>query len=126
MRVGFMTDQDFDLIRRLLQEHSAIVLEPGKQYLVETRLAPLMRQLNLNSIGELIAQLRRQPGNGLYRQIVEAMVTTESSFFRDHHPFESLRKVVIPDLIHRRRDERRLHIWCAASAHGQEPYSVAL
>jgi chemotaxis protein methyltransferase CheR len=121
-----MTDQEFDVIRRLLLERSAIVLEPGKEYLVETRLAPLVRQLKLNSLGELIALARGQPDNGLHRQIVEAMVTTESSFFRDHHPFETLRKVVIPDLIQRRRDERRLHVWCAASSHGQEPYSIAL
>jgi len=121
-----MTDQDFDVIRRLLHERSAITLDSGKQYLVESRLAPILRQLNLNTIGELIAQLRCQPGNGLYRQIVEAMVTTESSFFRDHHPFEALRKVVLPDLMNRRRDERRLNIWCAASSHGQEPYSIAL
>ena len=127
MTVGeFMTEQDFDVIRRLLLERSAIVLEAGKEYLVETRLAPIVRQLNLNSIGELIAQLRIQPTNGLYRQIVEAMVTTESSFFRDRHPFEDLRKVVIPDLMTRRRDQRRLHIWCAACSTGQEPYSIAL
>jgi chemotaxis protein methyltransferase CheR len=121
-----MTAQEFDFIRRLLLERSAIVLEAGKEYLVETRLAPILRQLNLNSIGELIAQLRIQPTNGLYRRIVEAMVTTESSFFRDRHPFEDLRKVVIPDLMTRRRDERRLHIWCAACSTGQEPYSIAL
>jgi chemotaxis protein methyltransferase CheR len=121
-----MTDQDFEVIRRLLQERSAIVLEPGKQYLVESRLAPLVKQRNLNSIAELIAEVRSQPGNGLSRQIVEAMVTTESLFFRDHHPFEALRKVVIPDLINRRRDERTLRIWCAASSTGQEPYSVAM
>jgi chemotaxis protein methyltransferase CheR len=122
----FMTEQDFHVIRKLLLERSAIVLEPGKEYLVESRLAPILRELNLNSIGELIAQLRGQSGNGLHRQIVEAMVTTESSFFRDHHPFEALRKVVIPDLINRRRNERRLHIWCAASSTGQEPYSIAI
>jgi chemotaxis protein methyltransferase CheR len=121
-----MTDQDFDAVRRLLQEHSAIALDDSKQYLVETRLAPLLRRRNLRSIGELLAQLRGQPDIGLLRQIVEALVTTESSFFRDHHPFESLRKVVLPDLIQRRRSERRLEIWCAATAHGQEPYSLAL
>lgn len=121
-----MTEQEFDIVRRLLRERSAIVLEAGKEYLVETRLAPLVRQLNLKSIGELIAQLSRRPDNGLHRQVVEAMVTTETLFFRDHHPFEGLRKLVIPDLISRRRAERRLHIWCAASSSGQEPYSLAL
>src|SRR6516165_6169861 len=121
-----MTAQEFDVIRKLVMDRSAIVLEAGKEYLVETRLAPIVRQLNLNSIGELIAQLRCQPTNGLYRQIVEAMVTTESSFFRDRHPFDDLRKGVIRDLMARRRNERRLQIWCAACSTGQEPYSIAL
>jgi chemotaxis protein methyltransferase CheR len=121
-----MTDTEFDAVRRLLREHSAVVLEPGKEYLVESRLAPLLARLKFNSIGELMAEMRCRPGNGLHRQVVEALVTTESSFFRDHHPFEALRKVILPDLIHRRRDERRLRIWCAACASGQEPYSVSL
>jgi chemotaxis protein methyltransferase CheR len=121
-----ITDQDFDLIRKWLHEHSAILLDADKRYLVESRLAPVRRQRNLNSLAELIAHLRFQPEKELCRQVVEAMVTTESSFFRDHHPFEALRKVVIPDLINRRRNERRLNIWCAASSYGQEPYSIAL
>jgi chemotaxis protein methyltransferase CheR len=123
---GFMTDQEYDAIRKLLHERSAIALDATKRYLVESRLAPVLRRLNLESIGDLIAQLRSQPGNGLCRQVVEAMVTTESSFFRDHHPFEALRKVIIPDLLQRRQGERRLNIWSAASSHGQEPYSIAL
>ena len=121
-----MTEQDFDFIRKLLVERCAIVLEPGKQYLVESRLTPIVRQLNLNSITELVGQLRQHSGNGLSTQIVEAMVTTETSFFRDHNPFESLRKKVLPDLIERRRAARTLNIWCAASSTGQEPYSVAI
>lgn len=121
-----MTAQDFDVVRKLLWEQSAIVLEPDKQYLVETRLAPLALRLKFQSIGELITQLRSRPTNGLCRQVVEAMVNTETSFFRDHHPFEALRKVVIPDLIDRRRNERRLHIWSAACSTGQEPYSIVL
>jgi len=121
-----MTDQDFDFIRKLLQECSAIVLEDGKQYLVESRLAPVVGQLQLNTIADLVARLRCQPSNGLQTQVVEAMVTTETSFFRDHQPFESLRKAVIPELIRRRGGERRLNVWCAASSSGQEPYSLAL
>ncbi len=121
-----MTDQDFNYICKLLRERSAIVLEAGKEYLVESRLTPLVRELKLTSISELVQQVRLQPNNGLQTRIVEAMVTTETSFFRDHHPFEALRKIVIPELINRRREERRLQIWCAASSTGQEPYSLAL
>ena len=121
-----MTDQDFDFIRKLLRDRSAIVLDDGKRYLVESRLTPILRQLNLASISDLVAQLRDNSANGLQTRIVEAMVTTETSFFRDHHPFETLRKTVFPELVARRRGERRLTIWCAATATGQEPYSVAL
>jgi chemotaxis protein methyltransferase CheR len=121
-----MTDLDFDFIRKVLWERSAILLESGKEYLVETRLAPVLEQLKLNSVGELITRLRGRADNGLHRQIVEAMVTTESSFFRDHHPFETLRKVVLPDLAKRRRGNRCLNIWCAACSSGQEPYSIAM
>jgi chemotaxis protein methyltransferase CheR len=123
---AFLTDVDFDMIRNLLRERSAIVLDDGKRYLVEARLTPLVRELKLNSIGELIAQLRVQSGNGLQQQIVEAMVTTETSFFRDHHPFEDLRKTIFPRLLEQRRGERSLSIWCAASSTGQEPYSIAI
>lgn len=121
-----MTQQDFEIICKLLRDRSAVVLEAGKEYLVESRLTPLAQRLQLKSISDLVAQLRWQPGNGLERQIVEALVTSESSFFRDHHPFEGLRQVLLPDLIKRRRDERRLNIWCAACSTGQEPYSLAL
>jgi chemotaxis protein methyltransferase CheR len=121
-----MTAQDFEFLCKLLQDRSAIVLEDGKQYLLESRLAPIVKQMKLKSIGELVAHLRARPSKDLLAQFVEAMVTTETSFFRDHHPFTALRKVVIPDLINRRRAERRLNIWCAAAATGQEPYSVAL
>jgi chemotaxis protein methyltransferase CheR len=121
-----MTDQDYDFICKLLRERSAVALESGKQYLVETRLAPVLRTLNLRSITDLVGQLRSGEHNGLHQRIVEALVTTETSFFRDHQPFEALRTSVIPDLIARRRDERRLNIWCAACSTGQEPYSLVL
>jgi chemotaxis protein methyltransferase CheR len=121
-----MTEQDFDYVRRLLQERSAVVLDQGKEYLVESRLAPLVRQHNLSSISDLVNKLRHAPLNGLHTEVVEAMVTTETSFFRDHHPFETLRKTVVPELIERRKNERRLNVWCAACSTGQEPYSVAL
>src|SRR5262249_8378303 len=77
-----------------------VALDDGKQYLVESRLAPILRQRKLESIGDLVAQLRLERNGDLERQIVEALVTTESSFFRDLHPFESLRNVLLPYLIH--------------------------
>jgi len=121
-----MTEQDYEFVAKLLQERSAVVLEPGKQYLVESRLAPMVRKMNLGSISELITIARTAPRNGLPAQIVEAMVTTETSFFRDILPFETLRKSVLPELIQRRATTQALNIWCAACSTGQEPYSIAI
>ncbi|HXW97655.1 MAG TPA: protein-glutamate O-methyltransferase CheR [Gemmatimonadales bacterium] len=117
---------DFLYVSQLVRHHSAIVLEPDKAYLIEARLTPMARAEGYGSIEAMIAELRRHPGSGLDRKVVEAMTTNETSFFRDLHPFEALRQVVIPEVLERRRAERRLTIWCAASASGQEPYSVAM
>jgi chemotaxis protein methyltransferase CheR len=121
-----MTPEDFAYICRLVRERAAIVLEPGKEYLVETRLAPIVRQLQLGSIGELVGRLRNGFDQALLVRLIEAMVTTETSFFRDITPFEGLKVGVLPNLIARRANERRLEIWCAASSTGQEPYSLAI
>ena len=121
-----MTNEDYEFIRTLLRNRSAIDLGDSKQYLVEARLAPLVRQENLSSITELVQMLRFGSSNGIDHQIIEAMVTTESSFFRDLHPFDALRKTILPELAKRRAAERILNIWCAACSTGQEPYSLVL
>ncbi len=121
-----MTPLDFDFVRDLLRQHTAIALDADKQYLVEARLAPIARRLRLRSVAELIGRLRAGPGDDLRTKVVEALATAETSFFRDLHPFEALRDVVIPDLMDRRRSERRLNVWCAGCASGQEPYSLAI
>lgn len=119
-----MTAGEFDYVCRLVRERSGIVLD-GKEYLVDARLTPVVRQRQLGSISELVGRLRSAPDNGLAAQVVEAMVTTETSFFRDVHPFETLRTAVLPELI-RTRPERKLRVWFAACSTGQEPYSFAL
>jgi len=121
-----MTPDDFDYVCRLVRERAAIVLEAGKEYLVESRLAPLVRQLQLGSISDLVTRLRAGSDRALLARVIEAMVTTETSFFRDVAPFEGLKAGVLPDLIARRAAERRLDIWCAASSTGQEPFSLAI
>jgi len=117
---------EFDYIRRLVLEQSAIVLEEDKGYLVESRLLPLARREGFASLDLLIQKLQAEPFQGLHRQAVEAMTTNETSFFRDFNPFEALKKSVLPDLIARREAERTLSIWCAASSSGQEPYSLSM
>jgi chemotaxis protein methyltransferase CheR len=117
---------DFDYVRGFVCEQAAIVLEPGKEYLVESRLHTLARKENFASIDDLVAQLRNGPQNGLHRKVVDAMTTNETSFFRDLHPFEALRKSILPELLARRGSERQLNLWCGAASTGQEPYSLLM
>jgi chemotaxis protein methyltransferase CheR len=121
-----MTEREFDQVRKLLRQHSGMELKPGKEYLVQTRLQPIVADLGLTSVADLICALRQPSSNGLMRRVVEAMVITETSFFRDAHAFDALRQQVVPDLVERRQRERRLRIWSAACSTGQEPYSVAM
>jgi chemotaxis protein methyltransferase CheR len=121
-----ITAEDYAFVANLLRERCALVLEPGKEYLINARLTPVAQRHQLDSIALVISRIRSEPHNGLATDVVEAMVTTETSFFRDVHPFETLRKTVLPKLIERRRGERQLNIWCAASSSGQEPYSIAM
>jgi chemotaxis protein methyltransferase CheR len=115
----------FDQIRLLVRERSAIVLEPGKEYLVEARLTPIARARGLGSIEEL-ARLLTPSNADLVTEVVHAMTTNETSFFRDQHPFEALHKHVLPEVLSKRRTARTLDIWCGACSSGQEPYSVAI
>jgi chemotaxis protein methyltransferase CheR len=117
---------EFNYVRRLVLDQSAIVLEEDKGYLVESRLLPLARREGFASINLLVQKLQAEPVNNLHHRAVEAMTTNETTFFRDLHPFEALKKTVLPDLITRRAGERALTIWCAASSSGQEPYSLAM
>lgn len=118
--------QDFDFVRRLVYSQAGIVVEPGKEYLVESRLGPLCRRENLDSIEALVGRLRSTTFQPLTKKLVDAMTTNETMFFRDVEPFEALRKHVLPELIAARRGVRRLNIWYAASSTGQEPYSVSM
>jgi chemotaxis protein methyltransferase CheR len=121
-----LSKEDFDYIRALLRRHTAVVLEPGKEYLVDTRLIPILRKLGLGSIRSLVERLKSEPFNGLHEAVVEALLTSETWFFRDYHPFEILRKYVIPELARDCGPLSPLRIWSAACAGGQEPYSIAM
>jgi chemotaxis protein methyltransferase CheR len=121
-----LSQTDFEFIRSLVRQRSAVVLENDKAYMVETRLLTLARREGCNSTVDFIARLRATPRNDLQQKVVEALANNETSFFRDLHPFETLRVRILPELMQRRAAERCLHIWCAACSSGQEPYSVAM
>jgi chemotaxis protein methyltransferase CheR len=118
---------DFDLVAQLAREEAAIVLEPGKEYLVETRLGELASTLGLPGYTELIAALRTPKGKADHLvKVIDALTTNETLFFRDFHPFETLRKVLVPELMQKRAAAKQLTIWCGACSTGQEPYSIAM
>lgn len=121
-----LSQPEFNYVRRLVLDQSAIVLEEDKGYLVESRLLPLARRQGFVSISLLVQKLQAEPFHSLHRLAVEAMTTNETSFFRDFNPFEALKRFVLPELIAGRSSERALNIWCAASSSGQEPYSLAI
>ena len=120
-----MTPLDYDYLRKLLKDRSGLVLSVDKQYLVESRLTPLARKAGIASLGELVAKLRSN-NERLAVDVVEAMTTNESFFYRDKIPFDHFRDTIMPGLLAARARERRLRIWCAAASTGQEPYSLAM
>jgi chemotaxis protein methyltransferase CheR len=116
----------FDWVRDLVHRESAIVLAPGKEYLVEARLLPVARQLGLVDVVQLVDTVRTRPSPDSTRRIVEALTTNETSWFRDGDPFTALTSTVLPALLAARGPHERLQIWSAACASGQEPYSIAI
>lgn len=118
---------DFEYVRALVRKASAIVLDDSKTYLVVSRLLPIARSNNFDTVGALISHLQRAPQGDLHATAVEAIATTETSFFRDLHPFVALRDEILPELIQRRsQSTRTLSIWSAGCSSGQEPHSIAM
>jgi len=121
-----MNTVDFELLSGLIKERSGLVLTPDKLYLLESRLTPVARKHGIEGLGELVASLRRRTDDTVLNEVVEAMTTNESFFFRDSHMFDTFRDEVLPQLIANRQTTKRLRIWCAAASSGQEPYSIAM
>ena len=121
-----MNTADYEFLRRLLKEHSGLVLGGDKQYLVESRLLPISRRLGVTGLTGLMEKVRQPDSEALAVEVVEAMATNESLFFRDKLPFEHFTDTVMPALLKSRAQQRRIRIWCAAASTGQEPYSLAM
>jgi chemotaxis protein methyltransferase CheR len=117
---------EFDYLRKLMREQTAIVLDAGKEYIAESRLATLVSQEGFSSLSDLVDQLRTNSFNGLHRKVVNAMTNNETWFFRDVQPFEALKERILPELKIARSAERSLRIWSAACSAGQEPYSISM
>ncbi|QOZ22608.1 protein-glutamate O-methyltransferase CheR [Bradyrhizobium sp. CCBAU 51753] len=118
-----MTPPDYEYLRKLLKDHSGLDLSADKQYLIESRLLPLARKYGLSGIPDLVTKIR---GGAYIPQVVEAMTTNETFFFRDKVPFDHFRDTIMSDVLKARAARRSVRIWCAAGSTGQEPYSLAM
>ncbi len=121
-----MRADDFDFIAKFLKDNSGLIITSDKAYLLESRLMPIARKRNLKSVDDLLQVLRVSREQALGRDIVEAMTTNESFFFRDVRPFEQFKEIVLPHILKTRADKKSFRIWSAAASSGQESYSLAM
>ena len=120
-----MTPPDYEYLRKVLKDNSGLDLSADKQYLIESRLLPISRKAGLSGISELVQKMKGGPAS-ITAQVVEAMTTNETFFFRDKVPFEHFRNSIMPEILAARASRRSIRIWCAAGSTGQEPYSLAM
>jgi chemotaxis protein methyltransferase CheR len=120
-----VTPPDYEYLRKLLRDHSGLDLSADKQYLIESRLLPLSRKAGLAGISELVQKMKGGSAS-ITTQVVEAMTTNETFFFRDKVPFDHFRESIMPEMLKARASRKSIRIWCAAGSTGQEPYSLAM
>jgi len=116
---------DYEYLRKLLKDQSGLDLSADKQYLIESRLLPLSRKCGVTGIDDLVQKMKGG-SSSIVAQVVEAMTTNETFFFRDKIPFEHFRDSIMPEMLKARAARRSIRIWCAAGSTGQEPYSLAM
>ena len=121
-----LSKDNFEFVREVVRREAAIVLDQNKEYLVEMRLSSLAQRQGITGVNELISDVRDRRNVPLRELMVQAMTTNETSFFRDKHPFDAMREIVLPEMIEKRQARNSLNIWCAAASSGQEPYSLAM
>jgi chemotaxis protein methyltransferase CheR len=117
---------DFELYKSLLLDKSGLVITPDKSYLLDSRLTPIAKKWNYPTLEMMTLQLRAIPDPKLVKDIVEAMTTNETSFFRDTKPFTLFQETLLPYMIQNRAARKKVRIWCAACSSGQEPYSLSM
>ena len=120
-----MSPVEYEYLRKLLKDHSGLDLSADKHYLIESRLLPLARKAGLPGIPELVQKMKGG-STALVTQVVEAMTTNETFFFRDKVPFDHFRDSIMREILQARAGRKSVRIWCAAGSTGQEPYSLAM
>lgn len=123
-----ITADNFSFVSELVRRRSGIVLETGKEYLVEGRLLPLARAAGLADVDAYVRALRASQRPDQLESVVDALTTNETSWFRDAQPFRALTEHIVPELLAQRSPaaDPTIRIWSAACSSGQEPYSIAM
>lgn len=121
-----MTITDFDFICQILKTRSGLLLTNDKAYLLESRLLPVARKWKLATFDDLVRLIRTKNDEAVIRDVVEAMTTNESFFFRDTKPFDQFKQICLPALTKARAGSKTIRIWSAACSSGQEGYSLAM
>ena len=123
---GVLDDADLSFLAGFLKRRIGMELGQDKRYLVESRLSPLAMREKLPGAKGVIDLLKREPGHPIVEDIIDAMTTHETLFFRDKEPFEFLKHKLLPELLQARLKKKTLRIWSAACSTGQEPYTIAM
>ncbi|MFT5277986.1 MAG: chemotaxis protein methyltransferase CheR [Glaciecola sp.] len=118
-----LSDASYEKFCHFLHAKSGILLGNAKQYLVRSRMLPIMRRFAISDLDSLILQIISQRDQTITQTALEAMTTNETLWFRDTYPFEILRNTLLPALA---KKQKKLRIWSAASSTGQEAYSIAM
>jgi chemotaxis protein methyltransferase CheR len=120
-----MSPEEAETLRRLVYGRSGVLIDPAKTYLIESRLAPVVRREGLETLTELIETIQGRREERLIWATAEALISHETSFFRDRAPFQQFREEMLPELAARRGDQP-IRVWSAACSTGEEPYSLAM
>jgi chemotaxis protein methyltransferase CheR len=121
-----LNKHDFDILTGKIKDYSGIVVTDDKEYLLESRLMPMVRKYGLGGLADLVGYMQENKDDSLLIEIIENMTTNESFFFRDFKPFDALRDKILPEIFAKHPEKNTFRIWSAASSTGQEAYSIAM
>lgn len=121
-----ISNEDFQFYQSYLERQTGLAIPENKVYLLETRLMPVLKQWGFSCLSDMAKTLRHNPERKLFQDVIDAMVTNETTFFRDEKLFTYFKDFILPDMIGRKEATKSLRFWSAACSTGQEPYSIAM
>lgn len=120
-----VTDVQYRRFAAFVEEKCGIVLGDGKQYLVNSRLSSLLSKFRVQTVDDLInLAMEEKPNNKAQEEVIDAMTTNETLWFRDTYPYKALETIILPELA--KKAKYPVRIWSAACSSGQEPYSIGM